>query len=55
VENPEGNRSLGRSICGWIILKWLLDRMWLYELHWSGMDGDQYRSLVDTVMTLRVP
>jgi hypothetical protein len=47
VENPEGKRSLGRPRRRWwIILKWILG--------WDVQDRDQCRSLVNTVMALRV-
>jgi hypothetical protein len=44
-----------QDVRGWIILKWILDRI-------CGMDGidlaqdrDQWMDLVNTVMNLRVP
>jgi len=55
---PEGERSLGRPKYRWkdgII-------MYLREIGWEGVDWlhlaqdrDQWRSVVDTVMNLRVP
>jgi hypothetical protein len=29
VRKPKGKRSLGRRRCGYIILKWISDRIWL--------------------------
>jgi hypothetical protein len=58
VGQPEGNRPLGRSRRRW------MDniKMDLKELGWGGVDWvdlgqdrDQWRSLVNTVMNLRVP
>jgi hypothetical protein len=44
------------DVGGWIILKWILDR-----IGWDGMDSidvaqdrDQWRALVNTVMNLQV-
>jgi hypothetical protein len=58
VGKSEGkNLSGDRDIDGWIILKWIFR-----EIEWSGMDWialaqdrDQWRALVDTVMSRRVP
>jgi hypothetical protein len=58
VGRPEGERQLGRPR-----LRWMgNNKMDLREIGWSGMDWtdlaqdrDQWRSLVNTVMNLRVP
>jgi hypothetical protein len=57
VGNPEGKRTLGRPRCRWEDIT-----MDLREIGWGGMDWidlaqdrDQWRSLVNTVMNLRVP
>jgi hypothetical protein len=58
VGKPEGKRPLGRLRLRWV------DNMKIYlrELGWDSMnwidlaeDGDQWRTLVNTVMKLRVP
>jgi hypothetical protein len=58
VRKPEGKRPLGRP------RRRLVDniKVDLREIEWGGMDwidlaqnGDQWRSLVNTVMTRRVP
>jgi hypothetical protein len=58
VGNPEGNIPLGRPRCRW------MDniKMDLREIRWDGMDWfdlaqdrDQWRALVNTVMSLQVP
>jgi hypothetical protein len=38
MKKPEGKRPLGRPrcVCGWIILKWILDRMGWCGMDWSG-------------------
>jgi hypothetical protein len=58
VGKPEGKRPLGRSRLRWMDNS----KMNLREIGWDGMDwidlaqdGDQWRSLVNTVMNLRVP
>jgi hypothetical protein len=58
VGMPEGKRRLGRPRRRW------MDniKMYLREIVWDGMDWidlardrDQWRALVNTVMSLRVP
>jgi hypothetical protein len=58
VENPEGNKPLGRPRCRW------MDniKMDVRDIGWDGMDWidlaqdrDQWRALVNPVMKLRVP
>jgi hypothetical protein len=58
VGKPEGKRPLGRPRRGWADNI----KMDLRETGWDGMDWidlaqdrDQWRSLVNTVMNLRVP
>jgi hypothetical protein len=58
VEKPEGKRPLGRSRHRWEDNI----RMDLREIGWGGMDWihlaqdrGQWRALVNTVMTFRVP
>jgi hypothetical protein len=58
VGKPERKRSLGRPRRRWEDNT----RMDLREIGWDGMDwinlaqdGDQWRALVNTVMSLRVP
>jgi hypothetical protein len=58
VGNPEGKRPLGRPSRRWVNNI----KMDLREIGWGGMDWidpaqdrDQWRSLVNTVMNLRVP
>jgi hypothetical protein len=58
VGNPEGKRPLGTPRCRWEDNI----RMGLREIGWGGMDWidlaqdrDQWRTLVNTVMNLRVP
>jgi hypothetical protein len=40
---------------GWIILKWILDRMGCIDCIDLAQDKDQYRALVNTVMNILVP
>jgi hypothetical protein len=56
--NPEGKRPLGRPRRTWVNNI----KMDLREIGWDGMDWidlaqdrDQWRTLVNTVMNLRVP
>jgi hypothetical protein len=58
VGKPEGKRPLGRPRRMWV------DNIKIYlrEIRWDGMDWidlaqdrDQWRALVNTVMSLRVP
>jgi hypothetical protein len=58
VEMPEGKRPLGRPRRRWVDNI----KMYLREIGWDGMDSidlaqnrDQWRSLVNTLMHLRVP
>jgi hypothetical protein len=58
VGKPEGKRLLGRSRCKWVDNI----KMDLIEIEWGGVDWielaqdrDQWRSLVNTVLNLRVP
>jgi hypothetical protein len=58
VGKPEGKRPLGRPRRRWVDTI----EMDLREIGWDGMDWihlaqdrDQWRALVNTVMTLRVP
>jgi hypothetical protein len=58
VGKPEGKRPLGRPRRRWVDNI----RMDLREIGWDGMnwmdlaqDRDQWRALVNTVMSLRVP
>jgi hypothetical protein len=58
VGKPEGKRPLGRSRSRWVDNI----KMELRERGWDGMDWidmaqdrDQWRALVNTVITLRVP
>jgi hypothetical protein len=55
---PEGNRPLGRPRRGWVNNI----KMDLSEIEWDGVDWidmaqdrDQWRTLVNTVLNLRVP
>jgi hypothetical protein len=58
VEKPEGNRPLGSPRCRWVdnIKMDLLDFGWC-SVDWIGVaqDRDEWRSLVNSVMNLRVP
>jgi hypothetical protein len=58
VRKPEGKRSLGRPRRRWVVNI----KMDLEEIGWDGVDwidlaqdGDQWRALTNTVMSLRVP
>jgi hypothetical protein len=58
VGNPEGNKSLGRPRCRWVDNI----KIDLREIGWDGMDWidlvqdrDQWRALVNAVVSLRVP
>jgi hypothetical protein len=58
VGKPEGKRTLGRPRRRWVYNI----KMDLREIGWNGMDWidmaedrDRWRSLVNTVMNLRVP
>jgi hypothetical protein len=58
VRKPEGKRPLGRPRRGWVNNI----KMYLREIEWDDMDWidlaqdqDQWRTLVNTVMNLRVP
>jgi hypothetical protein len=58
VGKPEGKRTLGRPRRKWVNNI----KMNLREIEWDGMDwidvahdSDQWRTLVNTVMKLRVP
>jgi hypothetical protein len=58
VGKPEGKRPLGRPRCRWVDNI----KIDLRETGWNGMDWidltqdrDQWRTLVNTVMNLRVP
>jgi hypothetical protein len=58
MEKPEGKRPLGRSIYRWVDNI----KMDLREIGWGGVDwsdlaqdSDQWKVLVNTVMTLRIP
>jgi hypothetical protein len=58
VGNPEGKRPLGRPRRRWVNNV----KMGLREIGWDGMDWidlaqdmDQWRALVNAVMSLRVP
>jgi hypothetical protein len=58
VGKPEGKRPLGRPRHRWVDSI----KMYLREIGWGGMDwidlaqdSDQWSSLVNTVMNLRVP
>jgi hypothetical protein len=58
VGKPEGKRPLGRPRCRWVDDV----KMYLRGTGWGGMDWidlaqdrDQWRALVNTVMSLRVP
>jgi hypothetical protein len=58
VGKPEGQRppeDLG--ICRWMILEWTLGKYSGEGVDWMDVaqDGDQWRTLVNTVMKLRVP
>jgi hypothetical protein len=58
VGKPEGNRPLGRPRHRWVDdLKMTLREMGWVGMDWMGLaqDRDQWRALVNTVMTLRVP
>jgi hypothetical protein len=59
VEKPEGKKPLGRHKCRWGEGGNI--KMDLREIKWGGMDWidlaqdrDQWRALVNAVMTLRV-
>jgi hypothetical protein len=47
----EGKRPLGRPRLRWVDNI----KIDLREIGWGGMDWDQWRALVNTVMNLRVP
>jgi hypothetical protein len=56
--NPEEKRPLGRPRRGWVDN----NKMDLRDIEWGGMDWmdltedrDQWRALVNAVMSLRVP
>jgi hypothetical protein len=58
VGKPQGKRTLGRPRCRWLGNI----KMDLREIGWGGMgsidlaqDRDQWRTLVNTIMNLRVP
>jgi hypothetical protein len=58
VGKPEGKRPLGRSRFKWVDN----NKMDLKETEWEGMDWidlaqdrDQWRAVVNAVMSLRVP
>jgi hypothetical protein len=58
VGKPEGMRTLGRQRCRWVDNI----KMDLKEIGWGGMDWidlaqdrDQWMTLMNTVMNLRVP
>jgi hypothetical protein len=58
VGRPEGKRPLGRPRRKWVDAI----KMYLREIGWGGLDwtdlaqdGNQWRTLVNTVMNLRVP
>jgi len=58
VERREGTRPLGRSRRGWENnIKMDLKEMGWYGAEWMhlALDRDQWRTLVNTVMNLRVP
>jgi hypothetical protein len=48
---PEGKRPLGRPRHRWVDNI----KMDLREIGWDGVDRDQWRALVNTVLNLRVP
>jgi hypothetical protein len=58
VGKPEGKRPLGRSRCKWVEgIKMDLREIESDGMDWIGLaqDRDQWRSLVNMVMNLRVP
>jgi hypothetical protein len=58
VEKPEGKRLLGRPRCRWVDnIKMELREIGWYGMDWIdlGQDRDQWRALVDTVMSFQVP
>jgi hypothetical protein len=51
VGKSERKRPLLRQdVDGWTILEWILR-----EIEWVGLDWDQWRTLMNTIMNLRVP
>jgi hypothetical protein len=58
VRKPEGKRPLGRRRCRWVgNIKMDLREIGLDGMDWIDLaqDRDQWRTLVNTVMNLRVP
>jgi hypothetical protein len=58
VGRPEGRRPLGRPRRGWLdnIRVNLVEVGW-GDVNWIGLaqDGDRWRALVNSVLSLRVP
>jgi hypothetical protein len=58
VENPEGNRPLGRPRRKWVDnIKMVLREIGWYGMDWIDVaqDMDRWRALVKAVMNLRAP
>jgi hypothetical protein len=58
VGNPEGKRPLGRSSCRWgDNIKIDLRKIGCDGVDWIDMaqDGEQWRALANTVLSLQVP
>jgi hypothetical protein len=51
------NHYKDQDVGGWIILRWILERMGWSGLVWSGLaqNGDKQRVLVNALMNLWVP
>jgi hypothetical protein len=57
VGNPGGKRPLRRPRRKWVDnTKWILERRW-DGMDWTDLahDRDQWRTLMNTVMNIRVP
>jgi hypothetical protein len=45
-----------QDVGGWITVQWILERGWV-GMHWIDLaqDRDQWRTLVNTIINIRVP
>jgi hypothetical protein len=57
VGKPEGKRPLGRPRCTWVDTRMDLVEVGWGDVDWIGLarDRDKWRSLVNSVLNLRVP